>query len=238
MYDYEENNYDRGFNPLSTAQGLLTGVMTRVYGWMMAALLITTGVALFTVSSPAMLSLIYGNSAAIWVLFIVEIGLVIWLSAGINKMSQSTATIVFLLYAALNGLVLSGIFFTYELGTIYAAFGASALTFGAMSFVGYVTKRDLSGLGGILLMALIGIIIASVVNIFWANSTLDSIITYVGVFLFVGLTAYDTQRIKQMVSYSDASVVGKVAILGALSLYLDFINLFLYILRLLGRSRN
>lgn len=238
MHDYEENNYDRGFNPLSTTQGLLSGVMTRVYGWMMAALLITTGTALFTVSSPALLNLIYGNSAAIWVLFILEIGMVVWLSAGINRMSQATATAVFLLYAALNGLVLSGIFFTYELGTIYAAFGASALTFGAMSAVGYVTRRDLSGLGGILFMALVGLIIASVVNMFWANSKMDAIITYIGVFIFVGLTAYDTQRIKQMVSYADASQVGKVAILGALSLYLDFINLFLYILRLFGRSRD
>ena len=238
MYDYEESNYDKGFNRLSTAQGLLSGVMSRVYAWMTAALLITTGVALFTVSSPAVLNLIYGNSAAIWVLFIVEIGMVIWLSAGINKMSETTARIVFLVYAALNGLVLSGIFFAYELGTIYMAFGASALTFAAMSFVGFVTHRDLSGFGGILLMALIGLIIASVVNMFWANSTLDTIVTYVGVFIFVGLTAYDTQKIKQMVSYADASVVGKVAILGALSLYLDFINLFLYILRLFGRSRD
>ena len=107
-----------------------------------------------------------------------------------------------------------------------------------MSFVGFVTKRDLTGMGGLLFMGLIGLIIASVVNMFWANSTMDAIITYIGVFIFVGLTAYDTQRIKQMVAYSDASMVGKVSILGALSLYLDFINLFLYILRLFGRSRD
>ena len=238
MYDYEENNYDKGYNSLSTAQGMLSGVMSRVYGWMTAALLITAGMALFTVNSPAMLKVIFGNSASLWVLFIVEIGLVVWLSAGINKMSQSMATAVFLLYAALNGLVLSSIFFAYDLGTIYAAFGASALTFAAMSFVGFVTHRDLSGLGGILFMGLIGLIIASVVNIFWANSTLDALITYIGVFIFVGLTAYDTQKIKQMVSYASPSMVGKVSIYGALSLYLDFINLFLYILRLFGRSRD
>ena len=238
MQDYEENNYDRGFNPLSTAQGLLSGVMARVYGWMTAALLITAGVALFTVNSPALLNFIYGNSAAMWVLLIAEIGLVVWLSAGIDKMGQTTATTVFLVYAALNGLVLSSIFFAYEIGTIYAAFAASAPTFAGMSFVGFVTKRDLTGMGGLLFMGLIGLIIASVVNMFWANSTMDAIITYIGVFIFVGLTAYDTQRIKQMVAYSDASMVGKVSILGALSLYLDFINLFLYILRLFGRSRD
>ena len=169
---------------------------------MMVALLVTTGVALYTVSSPRLLQLIYGNSAVIWILFIAELGLVLGLSAGLQKIKQSTAILLFLIYAALNGLVLSSIFFAYDIGSIYSAFAASALTFGVMSLVGALTKRDLSGLGGILFMGLIGVIIASVINIFWSNDILDSVITYIGVFIFVGLTAYDTQKIKQMMSYS------------------------------------
>ncbi|MCR5819791.1 MAG: Bax inhibitor-1/YccA family protein [Bacteroidaceae bacterium] len=230
-------SYDKG-GVLSGAGSLMASAMTKVYVWMMIALLVTAGVALYTVSSPQLLQVIFGNSIVMWGLFIVEIALVVWLSAGLNNMKQSTAILLFLVYAALNGLVLSSIFFAYEIGAIYSAFAASALTFGAMSVVGAVTKRDLSGLGGLLFMGLIGIIIASVINMFWANDTLDSIITYIGVFIFVGLTAYDTQKIKQMVSMADSNSIGKVAIFGALSLYLDFINLFLYILRLFGRSRD
>ncbi len=243
MNDYIEiqDNYDRGNSGLLSGASFLTGVMTRVYLWMTAALFLTAGAAFLTVSSPTLLSLIFGNSVAIWVLFIAELGLVMGVSAGINSLSPRTATLLFLLYAIINGLTLSVIFFAYELGTIAQAFAASALTFGAMSIFGITTKKDLSGLGGILFMALIGLIIASVINAFWANSTMDAIITYAGVFLFVGLTAYDTQKIKTMISaveYSnDVAMSRKVAILGALTLYLDFINLFLYILRLFGRRR-
>jgi hypothetical protein len=243
MNDYIEiqDNYDRGNSGLLSGASFLTGVMTRVYLWMTAALFLTAGAAFLTVSSPTLLSLIFGNSVAIWVLFIAELGLVMGVSAGINSLSPRTATLLFLLYAIINGLTLSVIFFAYELGTIAQAFAASALTFGAMSIFGITTKKDLSGLGGILFMALIGLIIASVINAFWTNSTMDAIITYAGVFLFVGLTAYDTQKIKTMTSaveYSnDVAMSRKVAILGALTLYLDFINLFLYILRLFGRRR-
>ena len=249
--DYIEiqDNYDRGaYVSSTTSTGVTTfsGIMSRVYVWMSAALLLTAGTAYFTAASPAMLQLIFGNSIAIWVLFILELGLVMAVSAGINRLSPTTATALFLLYSVVNGLTLSVIFFAYELGTIYQAFAASALTFGAMSLYGYTTKKDLSGLGGYLIMGLIGLIIASVINIFWANSTLDAIITYIGVFIFVGLTAYDTQKIKQMsaavetgaeMGYADAAAPRRIAILGALTLYLDFINLFLYLLRLFGRRR-
>jgi FtsH-binding integral membrane protein len=214
---------------------------------MTAALFLTAGTAFFTASSPALLQVIFGNSIAVWVLFILELGLVMGISAGINRLSPTTATALFLLYSVVNGLTLSVIFFEYELGTIYQAFAASALTFGAMSFVGYTTKKDLSSLGGYLIMGLIGLIIASVINIFWSNSVMDTIITYIGVFIFIGLTAYDTQKIKEMsyaveqgesMGYTDAAAPRRIAILGALTLYLDFINLFLYILRLFGRSRD
>ena len=252
MNDYIEikDNYDRGSyvrSTTSTGATTFSGIMSRVYLWMTAALLLTAGTAFFTASSPAMLSLIFGNSAAVWILFLVELGLVMGVSAGITRLSPTTATALFLIYSVVNGLTLSVIFFAYSLGTIYQAFAASALTFGAMSFVGYTTKKDLSGLRGILIMGLIGLIIASVINIFWGNSVMDAIITYAGVFLFVGLTAYDTQKIKQMcaavdqgstMGYTDAAAPRRIAILGALTLYLDFINLFLYILRLFGRSRD
>ncbi len=250
--DYIEiqDNYDRGgYTHSTTSTGVTTfsGIMSRVYMWMTAALLLTAGTAYFTASSPALLQLIFGNSIAIWVLFIAELGLVMAVSAGINRLSPTTATTLFLLYSVVNGLTLSVIFFAYELGTIYQAFAASALTFGAMSLYGYTTKKDLSGLGSYLIMGLIGIIIASVINIFWGNSMMDAIITYIGVFIFVGLTAYDTQKIKQMsaaveagsqMGYVDAAAPRRIAIIGALTLYLDFINLFLYILRLFGRSRD
>lgn len=253
MKDYIEiqNNYDRGeYAPSTTsATGVsaFSGIMSRVYLWMTVALLLTAGTAFLTLSSPALLQLIYGNAAAVWILFAAELILVISLSTAINRLSPTTATMLFLAYAAVNGFTLSSIFFVYSMGTITQAFAASGLTFGAMSLVGATTKRDLSGLGGILFMALIGLIIASVINIFWANSTMDAIITYVGVFIFVGLTAYDTQKIKQMsaaveqgsvMGYTDAAAPRRIAILGALTLYLDFINLFLYILRLFGRGRD
>lgn len=248
MKDYTDiqSNYDRGYyarssSPISGALSF-SNVMTRVYLWMTVALMLTAGAAFITAGSPTLLNLIYGNPVLVWVLFGGELALVMGISWGINRLSPTMATALFLLYSVINGITLSSIFFAYSLGTITQAFAASALTFGAMTFVGWTVKKDLSGLGRIVIMALIGLIIASVVNIFWANSTLDSIITYIGVFLFVGITAYDTQRIKAMSeaaeAYGDANALRRVAILGALSLYLDFINLFLYILRLFGRSRD
>lgn len=235
------NNYDRGTGALSGAS-FFSGVMTRVYGWMTVALLITAGAAFFTANSAAMLQVIYGNSAVLIGLIIAELGLVMGLSWGINKLSPAMAALMFVLYSLVNGVTLSSIFFAYEIGTISSAFAATALTFGGMSLVGYTTKKDLTGFGGLLFMCLIGIVIATLVNMFWQNSVMDSIITYIGLFVFVGLTAYDTQRIKTMsvaAEYSgDASAASKVAIMGALALYLDFINLFLYLLKLLGRSRD
>lgn len=237
---YGVRNQEGTYNP--SAVSTFSRVMTRVYMWMTVALVLTAGAAYFTATIPALTQLVYGNTAVIWVLFIGELALVMGISMGINRLAPTTATALFLLYSLINGVTMSGIFFAYSIGAIYQAFAASALTFGGMSIFGYTVKKDLSRLGSILIMALIGIIIASIVNIFWSNSTFDAIITYLGVFLFVGLTAYDTQRIKAMSeaaeAYGDADATSRVAILGALSLYLDFINLFLYILRLFGRSRD
>lgn len=248
MNDYTrtQSNYDRGYasSSYSSNTGALTfsGVMTRVYVWMTAALMLTAGAAFLTVASPAILNLIFGNPVMVWVLFGGELALVMAISWGINRLSPTMATALFLLYSVINGVTMSSIFFAYSIGTIAQAFAASALTFGAMSIVGWTTKKDLSGIGRIVIMALIGLIIASVVNIFLGSSMLDAVITYAGVFLFVGITAWDTQKIKTMSEaaevYGDKDATRRVAILGALSLYLDFINLFLYILRLLGRNRN
>ncbi len=247
MNDYmnTQSNYDRGSYAYSTssANGALSfsNVMTQVYLWMTVALMLTAGTAFLTVSSPTMLNFIYGNMPIIWGLFIAELVLVIALSAGINRLSPTTATVIFLLYSLITGITISSIFFAYSLGTITQAFAASALTFGAMTIFGFTVKKDLSGIGRILIMSLFGLIIGSVINFFWQNSLFDSLLTYAGIAIFIGLTATDTQKIKILAEKAEASgdplAPRRVAILGALTLYLDFINLFLEILRMMGRKR-
>ncbi len=200
--------------------------------------LVITGLTAYVVATNAAISsYLFMHSQLIWVLFLAEIGLVVGLSAAIRKISLSTATLMFVAYAALNGITFSSLFYVYTMGSLASTFFITAGTFGAMSLVGFFTKTDLSSMGKILLMALIGLIIASVVNIFVASSGLEMLMTYLGVLIFVGLTAYDTQKIKQMFLMApDASEsTQKYAVLGALTLYLDFINLFLYLLRIFGR---
>ena len=173
-------------------------------------------------------------------LIIAEFALVFAISGAINRLSLSTATLLFILYSVINGATLSTIFFAFSVATIGKVFFITAGTFGAMALVGYTTKTDLTSMGKLLFMALLGIIIASVVNMFVGSSGLDLILSYVGVLVFVGLTAYDTQKIKQMCqSAPDAGEsTQKLALIGALSLYLDFINLFLYLLRIFGNNRD
>jgi uncharacterized protein len=225
----------------SRVNELFTAAMQRVYMWMALGLLLTTGAALVVVNSQALQNLIFGTPL-VWGLLIGEIVLVMVISAAINRLSPIVALGLFFLYSAVNGLTLSVIFFAYELGTITLAFGSSAVLFGVMSVIGFVTKEDLTSWGRILFMALIGLIIASVANIFLANSTLDWIITYAGILIFLALTVYDTQRIKVMTYASAAQgmdqVVSRIGVLGALRLYLDFINLFLFMLRLFGGRRR
>jgi FtsH-binding integral membrane protein len=179
------------------------------------------------------------SSGAMWLLIIVELVLVFVLSARINKMSVTTATIMLIVYSALNGATLSFIFLAYSLGSIAKTFFITTGMFGVMALVGATTKRDLSKMGSILFMALIGLIIASLVNIFLHSSGLDWIISLIGVVLFTALTAYDVQRVKRLATESDLyddTQVGRLAVISALSLYLDFINLFLYLLRFFGRN--
>ncbi|MBN1971515.1 MAG: Bax inhibitor-1/YccA family protein [Candidatus Delongbacteria bacterium] len=212
--------------------------MTKVYGWMLAALLVTALTAVITIRSETLLLGIV-QSPMFYVLIFAELGLVFYFSARVHKMSITTATMVFMLYSVLNGMTLSVILLVYSIGVIYNAFLTSALTFGAMSVYGYVTKKDLTSWGSFFMMGLFGIIIASVLNFFIASTMIDGLITYLGVFIFLGLTAYDTQKLKKMYYQgADEESVSKYALLGALTLYLDFINLFLMLLRLFGRGRD
>lgn len=216
-------------------------LMGKVYLWMTLALAVTGLTSLYVASSPGLVQSIFASRGTFWLLVIAELALVFILSARIMKMSFSTAGIMFALYSVLNGVTMSFIFITYTSTSIATAFFVTAGMFAAMSFIGFVTKKDLSSFGSFFTMALIGLIIASVVNIFLNSSVMYWIITYVGVLLFVGLTAYDTQKIKQMlIEYGDEvnDSTQKLALIGSLSLYLDFINLFLYILRLFGNNKE
>lgn len=216
-----------------------SALMTKVYGWMTLALSIT-GIIAFLVAMTSTLAItIATNKILFYGMIIAELGCVIYLSARIHKMSFSTALLVFLAYSVLNGLTLSVIFFAYTATSLASTFFITSGTFGIMSLYGYTTKKDLSGIGQIAIMALVGLIIASIVNFFMPSSTLNLIISYAGVLIFIALTAYDTQKIKMM-SYqveAGSEAEKKVGIMGALTLYLDFINLFLFILRILGDRR-
>lgn len=224
-------------------EGALSAVfpalMRKVYVWMTMALAITGICAYGVATSPNIMQMIYGNSMTIWVLFIVELGLVFYTTARIQKLSLTTATTLFIIYSALNGVTLSGIFIVYSMTSIAKVFFITAGTFAAMALYGYFTKTDLSKIGNILFMALIGLIIATVVNLFLKSAMFDLILCYIGVGIFVGLTAWDSQKIKHMLAMQvDMSESAqKIALMGALSLYLDFINLFLYLLRIFG-NRN
>jgi len=224
------------------AQVQVNSFIQSVYNWMAIGLALTGGVAFFVANSPALMNLIFGNRMLFYGLIIGELGLVFYLSARVQKIQASTATALFVFYAALNGATLSIIFRVYTGTSIASTFFVCAGTFVACSIYGMVTKRDLTSMGGFMRMGLIGIIIASVINMFIQSSSMQMIISYIGVLVFVGLTAYDTQKLKHMALTQpaglDAGVVRKGAIIGALTLYLDFINLFLMLLHILGGSRD
>lgn len=237
-YNNQYGQYGQ-YNPQASQANLATyvsDIMKRVYLRMTLALLITAFVAYMTMKTGLVMT-IFQYPYAIWILMGAEIGLVIYLTARVNKMSNTTATTLFFLYSVVNGVVLSTIFLVYDISSIAYTFFITAGVFGAMSIYGYTTSRDLSKMGSILVMALIGLIICVVVNIFLASSTLDWIISLAGVAIFIGLTAWDTQKIKQWAAASvdQPEMVGRLATMGALSLYLDFINLFIYLLRIFGR---
>jgi hypothetical protein len=238
-----ELNAQHSLNELSDLEvdDVFKTVMRRVYLWMALGLLVTTGAALVTVFSP-LGTFIFSNIYIFFGLMIGELALVMFLTAGIRKLHPSLAGVLFFAYAGLNGVTLSAIFLVYELGSIGMAFFVAACLFGAMSLIGYSTKKDLSHWRSFLLMGLIGLVIASTVNLFLGSSGMDWLVSIVGVLLFLGLTIFDTQQIKRMTIQSmqagDEAVAMKMGILGALKLYLDFVNIFLYLLRFFGRRRR
>lgn len=213
--------------------------ISKVYGWMCLALAVTALVAWYVVSTPAIMNFLMQNQILFFGLIIGELVLVGYLAIAIRKMSAATATFVFIGYSALNGLTLSVVFLIFTAESLASTFIITAATFGVMSIYGYFTKKDLTSWGNLLIMGLIGVIIASVVNMFFRSSALYWITTYIGIFVFVGLTAYDTQKIKRMniIGNEGTEEDKKESIMGALTLYLDFINLFLLLLRLFGRRR-
>lgn len=222
---------------MSTA---FSALMRKVFIWMALALVITGVTAYGVATTPSLLIAIVTNKALFWGLIIAELALVFAVSGAINRLSLATAILLFVLYSVVNGATLSVIFLAYSMPAIIQTFFITAGTFGVMALVGYTTKTDLTSLGKLLFMALIGLVIATVVNMFVGSTGFDYILSYVGVLIFVGLTAYDTQKIKQMCMQApDAGEhMQKLALLGALSLYLDFINLFLYLLRIFGNNKD
>lgn len=217
-----------------TASAEITTV-NQSFGWMFVGLIVTTLSALFIASSPTLINAVINNTLIYFGLIIAELIIVFVLSAKIQSMSFAEATVAFLAYSFLNGLTLSSIFLVYTSTSIFSTFLVSAIVFGVMAIYGYTTKRDLTSVGNLAFMALIGVIVASLINLFLKSGTFSYILSLLSIIIFVGLTAYDTQKIKEMESYSDNTNLG---ILGALTLYLDFINIFLNLLRILGRQRN
>ena len=224
----------------SISPSTVSALFKSLYLQMAAALTLTGITAYFLSESPSYWAFLSENPNSLWIAIFAQLGIVLWLSTRVMRMSLTTATLLFVLYSVLTGATFSTVFVLYDLGTIAAAFFATAGTFLVMSIIGYVTKMDLTRVGNLLIMMLFGLLIATVVNIFVASTTLHWIITYAGVIIFVGLVAYDTQKIKQLIcEHGTADDSGhKLALFGALMLYLDFINIFLYLLRIFGNSRD
>jgi len=241
MSEYQPNAFPISEEVLSKA---FNSVMARVYLWMTLGLTVTTAVSVWVINTPAVQRFIFSNFFVIMGLFILQIVMVVALVKALQTMSTGAALGMFFVYAGLNGLTLSSIFMYYDFGTIALAFGVAAIVFVLMSVIGLVTKQDLTKWGPILFFGLIGIIIATLVNMFLRSSALDLIISYIGVLLFMGLIVFDTKYIKDMTAKTvsaggdgavSGSALSKLSVLGALKLYLDFINLFLFLLRIFGR---
>ena len=238
MSNYE--NYMPYSTPLDTTESI-NAIFRKVYQYMAFGLILTALTAYFTASSMTMIQFLFSSRVPIIILCVAEIGLVIALGAGLNKMSASTARTLFFVYSLLNGLTCSSVLLVYTGESVYKAFISTAGMFGAMSLYGLYTKRDITTWGSFLIMGLWGLIIAMLINIFVGSSRADFVISILGIIIFMGLTAYDTAKIKMTAaSYDsrDEEMTGKIAVIGALQLYLDFINIFLYLVRLFGTRRD
>ena len=237
-------NEEKLYRMINEKEGFVSlafpALMRKVYVWMTLALVITGLTAYGIANSPGLFYAIVSNHFLFWGLVIGEFALVLGINSAIHRLSITTATLLFILYSVVNGATLSVIFMVYALTSIANVFFITAGTFAVMAFIGYTTKKDLTSLGKMLFMGLIGIIIATVVNIFLGSSMLNKIVSYVGILVFIGLTAYDSQKIKRLLYTADSTdeSAQKIALLGSLTLYLDFINLFLMLLRIFGGNRN
>lgn len=232
-------NYSSSQQQFEQQEGL-NAYISNVFVKMFLGLLVTAAAAIFTAANQTMLNLVYGSPVMMFVLIIAELVIVFSLSARINKISYASAKVMFYAYAVINGITLSSIFLVYNLGTVYTAFITASLSFGIMAIYGMVTKKDLTRIGNVMMMLLIGVIVASFINIFLKSSGFDLLISFTAVILFVGLVAFDTQKIKSYyyASSGDFQMQKKIGIIGALSLYLDFINIFLYILRIFANKKD
>jgi FtsH-binding integral membrane protein len=232
--------YDRyeGAFPGYRDADVLAAFMRGVYGWMCGGLAITAATAWLVARSPALTALIFGNRAVFWILALVQLGIVFALSARVDRMAASTASMLFVAYSALTGVTLSSILLVFTGESVASTFVVTAGMFGALATYGTITRRELSGLGQFLFMGLIGLVLASIVGIFWHNDALQFLISFVGVIVFAGLTLYDAQRLKALAFSTSTGPTSGATIVGALALYLDFINLFLFLLRFLGNRRD
>ncbi len=235
--DYNQPSYEITTGQVSEVN--LSAYMTRVFGWMTLALTATALTAMFVASTPALVNALIANKLVFYGLLIGQLLLVGSLAGLVNRISSMTATAIFMGYSVMNGITLSLLFLVFTASSIATVFFITAGTFAFMAAYGYFTNRDLTSVGNLMFMGLIGILIASLVNFFLASETLYWIISYAGVFIFVGLTAYDTQKIKNqaLMMASDGETVQKYAVMGALTLYLDFINLFIFLLRIFGSRK-
>lgn len=231
-------NQSSSFAPATVTNERITSFLAKVYGWMFLGLLITAGTAFIVASSPALINAFIANRFLFWILAFAQLGLVFYLSARVQKMSPTTASGLFILYSALVGITTSVIILAFTAASIVTTFIVTAGMFGATAIYGTLTKRNLAGVGQFMFMGLIGIILASIVGFFWQNDALQFVISIIGVIVFTGLTAWDAQRMKHMAVALPEGRVGAFAVVGALSLYLDFINLFFFLLRLSGGRRN
>jgi len=233
------NSYDDIRVPLRAAAAGQTGVfLNAVYGWMCFGLVVTAATAWLTASSPALVRTILANGPLFWVLAFVQLAIVFVLSARVQQMAATTAAMLFIAYSALTGVTLSFVLLLYTGQSVASTFVVTAGMFGSLALYGTVTKRNLSGFGQFLFMGVIGLLLASLVGMFWHNDGLQFMISIIGVFVFAGLTVYDAQRLKSMAFATNAGSTSAATIVGALALYLDFINLFLFLLRFLGNRRS
>lgn len=239
MNNYFNNQMPPAYYSQADVARQTNAVMKKVYVRMFIGLLVSAFCALGVASSPAAVSFIFGNTIVFWGMLIAMFAMAIMIPVRMHKMASGTVLMLFLVYAALMGTFMSSIFFAYKMSSIVATFFITAGTFGAMSVYGYVTKADLTKMGSFLMMALFGLIIAMVVNIFLKSAAMGYVVSIAGVLIFTGLTAWDTQQVKQLAAADiDPAVSDKLATMGAMNLYLDFINLFLFILRIFGGNRD